>query len=44
LDLVAIFFQKLDHQNKLLEELINLKTEEIWGVDWNSEYMGSEPG
>jgi hypothetical protein len=44
LELVAIFFKKLDHQNDLLEELVNLKTEELWGGDWDSEDVGSEPG
>jgi hypothetical protein len=44
LDLVAIFFKKLDRQNDLLEELVDLKTEELWGGEWDSEDAGSEPG
>jgi hypothetical protein len=44
LDLVAIFFKKLDCQNELLEELVGLKTEELWGAEWDSEDTGSKPG
>jgi hypothetical protein len=44
LELVAIFFKKLDRQNDLLEELVDLKMEELWGGGWDSEDAGSKPG